>query len=377
MSKLALRSFRLKNFKAVRDSGAIRFTPLTVFIGNNGSGKSSVIEGMETLQAIVGEGLDEAMQRWHGFEYIWYQGARHQLRTGRDGRAYHENPIRFEFRGHGERGRYHSAIQVNLGAGGNELILQNERSYAHAPGIKSDLRFSGTSGREAVIIGRSDPDFPKQEVLAWQFLSLAPENMGEPTPQKRTPGPPRLAKDGRNIAEYLNSIRALDGAAFEGIVETLQAILPYARDVQPVITSELERAVYLQMTEGGFKVPGWLLSTGTLRLLALLAVLRHPSPPPVVVVEEIENGLDPRTLGLLVDEIRAAVDGGRMQVIATTHSPYLLDLLTLEHLVLVERVEGTPVFSRPADREALQEWARKFGPGRLYTMGRLEQEACE
>lgn len=53
-----LRSFRLKHFKAVRDSGVIRFSPLTVFIGNNGSGKSSITEALETLQAIVDQGLD-------------------------------------------------------------------------------------------------------------------------------------------------------------------------------------------------------------------------------------------------------------------------------------------------------------------------------
>ena len=44
--KLPLQTFRLKNFKAVRDSGVIRFTPLTVFIGNNGVGKSSIVEGV-------------------------------------------------------------------------------------------------------------------------------------------------------------------------------------------------------------------------------------------------------------------------------------------------------------------------------------------
>lgn len=67
---LALRTFRLQNFKAVRDSGPVRFTPLTAFIGNNGSGKSSLIEGLETLQSIVRDGLDEAMQTWRGFENI-------------------------------------------------------------------------------------------------------------------------------------------------------------------------------------------------------------------------------------------------------------------------------------------------------------------
>jgi hypothetical protein len=63
---------------------------------------------------------------------------------------------------------------------------------------------------------------------------------------------------------------------------------------------------------------------------------------------------------------------GTTQVILTTHSPYLLDLLILEHLVLVERdVRGHPRFLRLADNENLHRWAREFAPGKLYTMGNL------
>jgi predicted ATPase len=140
------------------------------------------------------------------------------------------------------------------------------------------------------------------------------------------------------------------------------------------MTSEVERTVYLQLTERDFKVPGWLLSSGTLRILALLALLRHPAPPPLVAVEEIENGLDPRTVHLLVEEIRMAVEAGRTQIVVTTHSPYLLDLLPLSAIVLVDRVEGEPRFTRPADSEAVQQWAKNFAPGQLYTMNRLGKE---
>ena len=66
-SEQPLKTFRLRNFKAVRDSGVVKFTPLSVFIGNNGSGKSSIVEGFETFQMIVNEGLDGAMNRWRGF----------------------------------------------------------------------------------------------------------------------------------------------------------------------------------------------------------------------------------------------------------------------------------------------------------------------
>jgi predicted ATPase len=138
------------------------------------------------------------------------------------------------------------------------------------------------------------------------------------------------------------------------------------------MASELERNVYLQLTESNFKIPGWLLSTGTLRILALLAILRHPEPAPLIVIEEIENGLDPRTIHLIVDEIRNLVETGKTQVIITTHSPYLLDLLMLSQIILVERdAENQPVFSRPGDEKSLQEWSKKFGPGKLYTMNRL------
>ena len=146
--------------------------------------------------------------------------------------------------------------------------------------------------------------------------------------------------------------------------------MPFASDIQAVIIQTIERLVFLQMTEADFKIPGWLFSTGTLRVLALLACLRHPDPPPLLVVEEIENGLDPRTLHLLVEEFRASMEAKTTQILVTTHSPYLLDLLDLSHIVVVERLDDEPRFVRP-DAQRLESWAKSFSPGRLYTMGRL------
>ena len=150
-------------------------------------------------------------------------------------------------------------------------------------------------------------------------------------------------------------------------------VLPYAKDIQPSLTSsEIERKTWLQMAEADFKIPGWLLSTGTLRMLALLALLRHPTPPPLILIDEIENGLDPRSVHLLVEEIRNAVLAGTTQIILTTHSPYLLDLLTLDHLIIVERDrDGHPTFTRPGSSDKLENWTSTFAPGKLYTMGNL------
>ncbi len=385
MTALALQSFQLKNFKAVRDSGRIEFTPLTVFIGNNGSGKSSLIEGLDTYRTILEQGLDAAVNRWRGFEYIRNLAVPHTEQLNDGVRPYETHGVEFALRGRTPRAAFRATMTVNMSPGGNDLFIQNET-----------LTVAGKTVAERDATGHVHPSLPNAEVggqalsdgrsivrgaaevadaiARWQFVTLNPFAMGSPRPQRRTGGAIHLANDGSNIAEYLLDIRRQDVSAFEGIVETLQYVLPYARDLQPDLTSELERTVYLQLTEGAYKVPGWLLSTGTLRIVALLALLRHPNPPPLIVIEEIENGLDPRTIHLIVEEIRAAVDAGASQIIATTHSPYFLDLLSLEDIVVVERTTNGPVFARPADQQELNEWSRNFGPGQLYTMSRLSAQ---
>lgn len=371
---MTLQSLRIRNFKAVVDSKTVKLGPLTAFIGNNGAGKSSLIEALETYQSIVRDGLDIAMQRWLGIEHVRHKGqeAKERLDTVL-------NPIAFELAlGESPRKVRRVAMTVNNDPAANRMFIASERLIESNGDFLERDQSGGivpydpgrsllsTTFNAATVQANAD-------VLAWQFLTMTPERMGSPVPQQRTKGAVRLASDGANVADFLLDLRRQDANAFDGIVETMAYVLPYAKDIQPALSSsEIERKAWLQLSEANFKVPGWLLSTGTLRMLALLALLRHPNPPPLIVVEEIENGLDPRSVHLIVEEIRNAVLVGRTQVIVTTHSPYLLDLLTLEHLVVVERdAKGHPQFFRPADQANLQRWAKKFAPGKLYTMGNL------
>jgi predicted ATPase len=209
----------------------------------------------------------------------------------------------------------------------------------------------------------------------WQFLNFAPQLLGQPRARTRHAVRVNLAEDGSNLGEYLFELGRQAPRILEGIVRTVAGVLGYGQDLQVVQTSELERVVYLTLTERDFKVPGWLLSTGTLRLMALLALLRHPDPPAVLVVEELENGLDPRTVAVILEAIRLAVEDKRTQVIATTHSPHLLNLALLQHIVFVERNDkGEPIFHRPSDNKDVRRWSKRFAPGELYTMNRLHEE---
>ncbi len=391
MKSPPLRSFRVENFKSIRDSGRVKFSWLTAFIGNNGAGKSSLIEAIETQRDIALYGLDAAFSRWRGFEHVWNKSREPKLLIRPNHRDSYTHPMRFRWHWREDSIDVRFQQTITKGPGGKSLFIENERLIERSADetgrcTRNDKGEVFINGR---ALARSEPSngifgrlrdgrsllsyFQMVDLGTWQFLMLDPVRMGYPVTQSLSRSIEQLAKDGTNLAEYLNEIREEDLSAFEGIVDALRYVLPYALDLRPTLTTELERAFYLKLTEQNFEVPGWLLSTGSLRIVALLACLRHPRPPALLVVEEIENGLDPRTLHLLVEEIRAAINARTTQVILTTHSPYLLDLLDLSHIVIVEREDNQTVFRRP-DQEQLAAWSKSFSPGRLYTMGRLTRD---
>lgn len=368
-----LQSVRIRNFKAIIDSKVVKLGPLTAFIGNNGAGKSSLVEALETYQTIVRDGLDIAMQRWLGIEHARHKG---QEAKERDGKLV--NPIGFQLSiGSSPRKVQRIVLEANNDPVANRMFISNEKISPFDDFIErnfKDIAQTSGPGRSILYNPLSEFEYLSHHILEWQFLALSPDRMGLPVPQQRTGGGVRLSRDGANIADFLLDLRREDQNAFDGIVNTMAFVLPYAKDIQPAVTSEIERKAWLQLTEADFKVPGWMLSTGTLRLLALLALLRHPKPPSLIVIEEIENGLDPRTIHLVIDEIREAVQSGRTQVVLTTHSPYFLNLVPLQTIVLVERdANGEPHFWRPADEEEVKEWGKKFAPGELYTTGRFKR----
>ncbi|MCY4540652.1 MAG: ATP-binding protein [Chloroflexi bacterium] len=406
--KLPLKSFRLKNFKAIRDSGVVKFTPLTVLIGDNGSGKSSLVEGLQAYQRIVTAGLDEAMNEWRGFEFIRHGALPHLDNRDVEQNKYQARQMEFRVGHHvsssnsSQKDRASRLLSHLLSVSSNsdesEVFISEEllkiggkrTASRNNKGEVSDNqgnRIEGTFSLQLTLPGIVDPKrIPRGEsfirdlalnyhssewVAGWQFLALNPYSMRFPRSQRSSRRDLRLKIDGSNIAEYLNDLLKRYPVVFDGILETLHYVLPYMRDLKPVLTGILGRQMHLEMTEADFKVKGWLLSTGTLRILALMALFRHPKPPPLIVIEEIENGLDPRSVQLIVEEIRRVTESGRSQIILTSHSPYLLDLFDLSHIVLVERRDGAPTFTRPDECRKLDSWKERFGPGRLLSSGRL------
>jgi hypothetical protein len=211
---MMLESLRIQNFKAVRDSGVVKLGPLTAFIGNNGAGKSSLIEALETYQAIVSRGMDEAMQRFMGFEHVQNKFAKP------------DTPMGFDLRVRGPFGK----TRLKMSAGSDAA----RNTYAILQGFQ-DHEWKYFRQRWQQGFSMLDGSVYLMEyanhVESWQFLALTPDRMGYPLPQKRTGGRVHLARDGANIAEFLLELRDLDRNAMEGIIETMAFVLSYAIDI--------------------------------------------------------------------------------------------------------------------------------------------------
>ena len=127
----------------------------------------------------------------------------------------------------------------------------------------------------------------------------------------------------------------------------------------------------------GETVSAYSASDGTLRLLAMLAALINPSPAGLYFFEEIDNGIHPSRLHLLIDLIEKQTARNGTQVITTTHSPAVLDLIndtTFRNTSVVYRDEDSAdaVIRPVAELPNATKLRKSQGLGRLHAGGWME-----
>lgn len=105
------------------------------------------------------------------------------------------------------------------------------------------------------------------------------------------------------------------------------------------------------------------LSDGSLRFICLAAVLLQPDPPTIVLIDEPELGLHPFAIAQLAELFEVASQ--QSQVVVSTQSVTLLDRVTLENVVIAERLEGRTALTR-LDPASLTCWIDDYSVGELW-----------
>lgn len=158
----------------------------------------------------------------------------------------------------------------------------------------------------------------------------------------RRPAPPARAAEvglGDNTVPWLiDHLRRDHPNEFQRWLRRLREAVPQVHDVE-VVRRPWDGHAYLVLNlRGKVKVPSWLASDGTLRLMALTLPAYLPELGGVLLVEEPENGIHPSALGVLCDALQAARN---LQVLAATHSPWVIRQLDPSRvLVFAKTTDG-------------------------------------
>ena len=173
-----------------------------------------------------------------------------------------------------------------------------------------------------------------------------------------------LNYNGTGLAAVLDDLKDNYPERWELLLAEFREWLPEYDHIQFVKPQDGQKGLALRTKKGGHRIPASELSQGTLVALALLTLAYLPNPPSLIGLEEIDRGLHPRLLRHLQDALyrlsypeSCGEKRPAIQVIATTHSPYLLDLYREhpEEVVLAQK-EGLEVqFKQLSQIEHFQE----------------------
>ncbi len=189
-----------------------------------------------------------------------------------------------------------------------------------------------------------------------------------------------LGAQGQGLAVVLDQLRDTDPERFEELNDELSRWLPEFDRLLFETPGSGIRSLALRTKVGDHKIPAVHLSDGTLLALAILTLAYIPNPPPIVCLEEPDHGIHPRLLRDVQDAIyrlcypdRLGESRPPVQVIATTHSPYFLDLFRdhPEEVVLAHKTGLEARFERLSDRPDAAEILRDSHLGDAWYSGIL------
>jgi predicted ATPase len=402
----------VKNYKALRDV-SVSLGDFHVLVGPNGSGKSTLLDVFSFLRDCLDLDLREAVRhRGSSLDELTFGGRGGPIEFQVEFNLEHGLPLRSGF-----RVSYDLAVQSDptlgvrvvresLIAWPTSMAVQD---YAQRTGRYKLLSKEGQGGRDQFLVeaggsssagsiavydvfefgldnlalAKLPPDqkrYPTacavRALLAKQvgLLNFVPAAMARPCPSLE---PDEFLPDGHNLARVAGRLLnpKNNGHDFDPLkakaewLYHLNLALPDLSDITWAQRPD-DRAEYLRLHyRDGLTVASWALSEGTLRMLGLMLLAFLPPKPGIHLVEEPENAVHPHALELIVGSLRSVPQA---QVLLTTHSPLVVDLVGKEPLLIFHKQDGAVRIQTADQHAALQSWDGSPMLSALFSAGYLQ-----
>jgi predicted ATPase len=356
--------------------------PLSVMIGANGTGKTSVLNVLSLLANSAQGKLSDAITDLSGLTSILTYDRAEELHLGISMNVPGQEPLDYSLRlkpqgvsyviNEEKLGQQRSKPFVHIDSHGPE-IKYFEAGHGKPVRPNWDYKPLETSLSQVPKMFREPEEFRNRlsSSTFYHVLNVDPRSpVRLPQPMRPAPLPGR---NGEELVSCLYYLRETDRGRFESIEDALRAAFPrFDRlDFPPVAAGTLA----LAWRETGFSQPLYLhqLSEGTLRFLWLATLLQSPGLTALTLLDEPEVSLHPELLSLLADLLREA--SARTQLIVATHSDRLIRFLQPKEIVVMDSTDEGMSTLTWGDELDLDEWLNDYSLDELWSNGRLGARA--
>lgn len=366
-----------KNFKALRDV-TVPLAPFTVIVGPNASGKTSILEGLDYLSQLGSSPPEDVFGS---------DGARADaLRTGG---TTAEMTLSLQGVWNGVNGELVLSCGAPARKFGRWDYTLGGRWGGETLAFGADFYRSVRLGIEGVIKQNAETTALLHAVHSAVLLHLDPRNLAAPSFSEDMV--PCVGSDGSELSAVLADMAIAAPDDYQCLQERLRCVVPSlcslrlskttiedeqfeeAKGKEPELYRIVKRkALGYQILfdfTGGHGLPAAQVSEGTLVTLGLLTVMTSPGHPNLVLIDELERGLHPKALGELVRQIREVQKQfPELQIVGTTHSPYLVDHFQPDEIVLTTlRDDGSVAVGRLNEHPEFERWKDEMKPGEFWS----------
>jgi len=312
-----IKSIEFTNYRAFEHIKAT-FEPFTVVVGANASGKTSLLRGIE------------------------------EVATGNENSSRQLNQLRHQ----GSKGevKLSCTFYGSVGEPNGPFHRVGEFSFTKTPDLFGADKLDG--------------DFPFLFPTV-RYLSLQSAAISKPTDV--TQGA-QIQVDGGGLAAWLVDTAGRDRDRLAMLQDAVKRVVPGIDNVTYGVYPKGGVGMLFSF-RGVEHLSADKMSEGTLFTVAVIAAVLDAKGPSILLFDDIEHGLHPRAQRELVAVIRAVqTSKPELQVIATTHSPYLLGELEPHEVRILSRApNGETECKRLDEHPDFERWKNRFDPGELWS----------
>lgn len=365
--------------------------PLSVLIGANGIGKTSLLDAFSILASSAQGGLNSAISEFSGLSALITYDRGDKLSLGVSMEVPGQAPLDYLLCIK-PQGTAYVIEEETLSQTTSPPLPPFLHIDSHGADVKYfevDLKPSEDSLAWTVHLVRPTWEYSPLETTLSQVPKMfrEPEEFRrrlasstfyhvlnvEPRSPVRLPQPMRPAslpgRNGEDLVSCLFYLREADRDRFEAVEDSLRTAFPgFQRlDFPPVAAGTLA----MTWRDSSFSKPLYMhqLSEGMLRFLWLATLLQSPGVTALTLLDEPEVSLHPELLSLLADLLREA--SSRTQLVVATHSDRLVRFLKPAEVVVLDAAENGMAKFTWADKLDLDEWLAEYSLDEVWRLGRL------